>query len=468
MKNSKVYKLYQTLDRKALRKFKKWLYSPMHNEHVLVQQLFVFLNTRKSYTATTLSKERAWKYLSPKKKYNDLRMRHIMSNAYEVLASFVRYNLSENAIFFQKKMFTTYLLEQKLEKEGEKGLVSAANFLKKDISKESYHQHQYELEVLKLKEITKQNRISELNIIPIIDHARLSFMIITLKYACMAMEHQNLRNVAYEIPLLDSILTEIEENDYASYPLLKIYYYGYLTLKKPEDTNHFFALKNYLNDDRLNVEVQKSTLLMCINYMLKKINTGKVEYARETLELYQYGIDTQCLLKQEEQQGLLLSAFTYKNIVTLGLNLKEYDWIEAFISNYSEYLPKELRENYKHFNTAKLAFDKGDFTKAMDLLSQVEYDELLLNIDAKVILLKIYYQEGAYDALEALLDSFRVFLHRQKSLSYLKKNYTNLIQFIRKLLISPPSSQTIEKLKEEINTTQQLAERKWLLEQIAK
>lgn len=466
MKNSKLYKLYQTLDKEALRKFKKWLSSPMHNEHVFVTKLFVFMNTRKSYTATTLNRERAWKYLYPKEEYKDLRMRHIMSNAYNVLVSFVRYNLSENAIFFQKKMFATYLFEQNLEKQAHKTLVSAGAVLKKEMSKESYHHDQYELEVLKLKEITKENRISELNIIPIIDHARLFFMITTLKYACTAMEHQNLRNVAYEIPLLDAILAEIKEKDYSSYPLLKIYYYGYLTLKKPEDTSHFFALKNYLNDDRLNAEVQKSTLLMCINYMLKKINTGKVEYARETLGLYQYGINTQCLLKQEEQEGLRLSAFTYKNIVTLGLNLKEYDWIEAFINDYSQYLPKELRANYQHFNTAKLAFDKGDFTKAMDLLLQVEYDELLLNIDAKVILLKIYYQEGADVALDALLDSFRMFLHRQKSLAYLKTNYVNLILFIRKLLMASSDKQAIEKLKKEINATEQLAERKWLLEQL--
>jgi len=64
------------------------------------------------------------------------------------------------------------------------------------------------------------------------------------------------------------------------------------------------------------------------------------------------------------------------------------------------------------------------------------------------------------------LDSFRMFLHRQKSLAYIKTNYTNLILFIKKLLISSANNQGIEKLKKEIKTTQQLAERKWLLEQM--
>lgn len=462
MNHSKLYQLYQTLDKKALKKLKKWVSSPMHNEHVFVAQLFVFLNTRSSYTSTTLSKERAWKYLYPNRKYNDLRMRHIMSNAYNVLVSFVRYNLLENTVSFQEKIFASYLFEQKLEKQAHKELASAADSLKKETTNESYYYYQYELEVLKLEEIGKINRTNDLNIIPIIDHARLFFMITTLRYACTAMEHQNLRNVAYEIPLLDSILEEVKNKGYEDYPLLKIYYYGYLTLKKPEEVSYFFALKNYLNDNRLTAEEQKATLLMCINYMLKKINTGKVEYARETFELYQYGINTQCLL---EGEGMMLSAFAYKNIVTLGLNLKEYDWIETFIDNYSQYLPKERRETYKHFNTAKLAFDKGDFVKAMDLLLQVEYDELLLNIDSKVILLKIYYQENELAALEALLDSFRMFLHRQKGLAYIKTNYVNLILFIKKLLIIT-DKQAIKKLKEEINDTKQLAERKWLLEQL--
>ena len=125
-----------------------------------------------------------------------------------------------------------------------------------------------------------------------------------------------------------------------------------------------------------------------------------------------------------------------------------------------------MQESYQHFNTAKLAFDKGDLKKTIDLLAQVTYNEVLLNIAAKVILLKIYYQEEDYDTLEALLDSFRVFLNRKKEITASKENYINLIVLVKKLLSLSLEKGAVSALKKEIEDTEQLAERKWLLEQI--
>ena len=151
MYKSKLYLLYQSLNKLSLRKFRKWLQSPVHNEHVLVQQLFYFIETRKSYTAMTLSKERAWKYLFPKEAYNDLRLRHLMSIALDVLEHFVRYKESEKIAFFQEKTIANYLLEQKLEKQAAQKLKKATILLSKTVVDEHYYYHQYELELLQLE-----------------------------------------------------------------------------------------------------------------------------------------------------------------------------------------------------------------------------------------------------------------------------------------------------------------------------
>lgn len=462
MYQSKLYRLYQTLDKKALRVFKEWVDSPVHNKHEEVKQLFAFISNRKALNEKTLQKERAWKYLYQNKPYNDLRMRHVMSLAFGVLEEFVRYYWAKKDAFFQQKTLTKYLFEHKLTKDAHRTLQKTQQQLTTTTADEHYYYHQYELEVIKLEQITQQTRTNDLNITAVLDNARLFFMITTLRYAYTTLAQKSLRKVSdEEIPLLKQILEEIETNDYSEYPLLQVYYHSYYTLKEPKEVIHFELLKTYLHHELLSHKEKRFILLICINYAAKQINFGKLAYATEALELYQYGLESQTLFEEGK-----ISPFAYKNIVTLALNLKQFDWTANFIEEYTSYLPDHLKYNYQHFNTAKLAFDKGDYQQAMELLTQVEYDELLLNIDAKVILLKIYYQQGYDDALEALLESFRVFLHRKKALQSYKKSYINLLYFVKKLRATILDKATKLALQEEIATTAKLAERKWLLEQM--
>ena len=157
-----------------------------------------------------------------------------------------------------------------------------------------------------------------------------------------------------------------------------------------------------------------------------------------------------------------LSVFAYNNIISLGLELGELEWLEYFIATFTQYLPTNTQENLQHFNIARLLFYKGDYKRARELLMQTEYEDILLNIGAKVMLLKIYYHEEELELLDALLDSFRIFLGRKKVLTYHKSHYMNLVKYTKKIL------QTIDvkSLKKEIENTSHLAEKKWLLEQL--
>ena len=461
MYKSKLFELYQTLDKSSIRLFKKWIYSPVHNDHIYIQKIFEYIFSRRTLTATTLKKERVWKHLYTDETYDDLRLRHIMSLALDVLEEFVRYNQSKKDLVFQEKGLAHHYFEQGLEKRGYKTLEATKLLLDENPTNELYFLHQYELEVLLFERTSKQSRTGTTNLTAIIDNARLFFMMTTLKYAYIALTHQNLRKVEYEVPLLGGILEEIQSSDYSQYPILLMYYHAYFTLKNPENIDHFIVLKGYLEKNKIEGKELRSALLVCLNYAIKRINIGDLEYAREAFELYRYGLQNGCLLENN-----MLSAFAYKNIVTLGLNLKEFDWIEHFIASYSSFLPEYLRSNYKHYNTSKLVFERGDFDQAIELLVQVEYDDLILNIGAKVMLLKIYYQEQNYDALDALLDSFRIFLQRKKVLAYHKVSYMNLISFVKKLLLIKPDKASKNSLKNEIEATKQLSERKWLLTQL--
>ncbi len=259
------------------------------------------------------------------------------------------------------------------------------------------------------------------------------------------------------------VLTTIEENwaHYQEEQVLMLYYHGYYTLLEKEAS--FLALQAYWQvlDDRLAEQEKRELLLLGINYCIKQLNMGRQDYIRKGFEWYRLGLKRGLL--QEEGR---LSLFAYSNMVALGLNLKEFDWVEQFLETHSQHLPPTHQANYQQYNRAKLAFAKGDFSTTMQLLATAEYDDVLLNIGAKVLLLKIYYQEGSWEALEALLDSFRVFLSRKKMLSYHKKNYQNLIALTKRLAYLPNNKTAVEQLRQKIEQTEPLTERAWLLEQL--
>ncbi|CAA6829612.1 MAG: Unknown protein [uncultured Aureispira sp.] len=465
MNESKLIVVFRTIEKKELRDLKKWVQSPMHNEHKDVTKLFEFLFTRYNLNATTLKKERVWKYLYGHKKYDALRLRHVLSFSLNVLENFVSYKALKRSSFEHEKRLVKAYRDKKILKPATQSLQKAAKHLGKESHKdEQYHYNQYELEVLKFDLEGTQDRTRATNITEITKHASLFFMITTLRHAYTARSHQSLKKAAYRVPLLESVLTEVEENDYALYPILMIYYHGYQTLNRPEEESHFKELNYYLEQQQpvLGAKEQREILLMALNYAIKKINTGSQFYMQEAFRLYKKGLEENLLIEQDE-----MSHFAYKNIVSLGIILKEYTWLDVFIPTYALKLKGDSKNNYRDYSLARLTFARGDFDQTMQLLIQADYDDILLNIGAKVLLLKLYYQQAYWDALEALLESFRIFLNRKKELSYHKEHYTNLILLVRKILSTPILNQLVrEKIKEQIESTHPLAEREWLLAQV--
>lgn len=79
-------------------------------------------------------------------------------------------------------------------------------------------------------------------------------------------------------------------------------------------------------------------------------------------------------------------------------------------------------------------------------------------------MLEIYYEEKSWDALEALLVSFSCYLQRKQVIAYHKKVYKSIILLTRKLMaLQPYDKAGKEALKKEIEQTNPLAERDWVL-----
>ena len=101
------------------------------------------------------------------------------------------------------------------------------------------------------------------------------------------------------------------------------------------------------------------------------------------------------------------------------------------------------------------------------MLQKANYRDLLLNLAAKTLLLKIYYELDEFDLLNAHLDAMKNFIRRKAVIGYHRTNYLNIIRFTRRLTNSNLYDRERRKsLKEQIQAEDVLTEKEWLLEQL--
>jgi len=226
---------------------------------------------------------------------------------------------------------------------------------------------------------------------------------------------------------------------------------------------HFDDLKNLLADrpERWSPAELNDLYRMAVNFCIRRINQGEETYYRAIFELYQSGLAAGALLDNG-----LLSRWTYNNVALTALSLHEFDWTWRFLHDYAPSLPEDHREAALHFNLARYFFEKKDFQSAMRHLLRMEYDDVLQNLAAKVMLCKIYYLLDESDALENQLDSIQIYIRRKKVLGYHKDNYQAIVRFMRRLVALNPNDPAQKyALRQQIAAAAVLTEREWLMKQ---
>ena len=116
---------------------------------------------------------------------------------------------------------------------------------------------------------------------------------------------------------------------------------------------------------------------------------------------------------------------------------------------------------------ARLEHARKNYSSVLELLQKTEYKDLLLNLAAKTIALKTYYELNEISLLESHMDAMKSFIRRKKIIGYHKENYLNLVHFVKQLLeLKRFDKVASRKLAQEIQDTKAIAEKVWLLQQI--
>lgn len=462
--DSKLLYVLEAFSQHDLNRFRKFIHSPYFNQHEKLTKLFdLLLPTLKSQTSEYPDKARIFKQLF-KEKYNDVKMRRAFSDLLKLAEDFMGYER-----FGERH---AHMLSETLHATNTRGL--SKNFetnynLAKNIqSKKQDHDADFyftefllEVEMNQHIELQKQ-RTEKKNLENVLDNLDAFYFITKLRYACAIEHYRNVLNIDLEVVMIDAILMQVREQKYRSITSIAAYYFIYHMLREKDGEPHYLELKQLLSSDqRLSSSTERDAYIFSINFCVKQINRGKLDYLREVFDLYNVALDKDLLFDKNE-----LSPWDYKNLVTLGLRLKEQSWTEKFIKEYRDKLPKANRSNAYTFNLAKFYFYINRYDDVLRLLQKVEYDDIFYLLDSKTLLVKTYYEMNEYSALHSLVSSFKALLRRKRTISDThKKNYINLLNFTNELSRADVrDKKALLEIKKDFDRTTQIADAGWLRE----
>ncbi len=312
---------------------------------------------------------------------------------------------------------------------------------------------------------TAGRRTEALNWQELSDQTDTAFIAHKLRQACFALSHQVVYSTNYDFGLLDAVLKHVRQSEsLLEIPSVGLYFYCYLFLTEVEGEPYFqeFKPRFLANLGRLPVDEQRNLHLLALNFCIRKINQSQPDYFREALDLYKSALNADLLLENGQ-----LSHFAYNNIAAIALKVGEADWAEEFIHRYAPFLEKKHRDAAFHLNLARVEYGRQNMRSALLHLQQADYKDLINNLIAKTLQLKIYYETGELDALDAHLQSMQTFIRRQRVIGYHKTNYNNIVRYGRRLLqLNPNSRPAREKLRNQIETEPVLTEKEWFLEMV--
>jgi len=464
MKNSHLSTLFLNFSKKEVRELRKWLISPMHNQREDVIALFEYLSNEKYlYNEKHLEKERIFQKIFPKQRYDDSKLRQTIFFLNKCIEEYLTYSdLREDEVRLKMALAGVYR-KKNMSKAYQKTIRSISGLQEKQhLRDEHFLRNEYLLQKEQYLYFEKQKRNIKMNLQELSDALDTTFFADKLKLGCLMLAHQRVYKTEYHPGLLDDVLTYVEENDILDIPAIAVYYYGYKALTS-QDRSYFDHLKTHMfNLGNIFPKAEmRDIYLMALNYCIRRNNEGDKAFIRETFELFKKMLELDLLIENNN-----FSPWTFANIALNGLQLSEYEWVENFIETYKRYLPENVRDHFVHYCMARLYFEQNDYDSAMPLLVQTDFDDILLNLNAKTLLVKMYYELLEFDTLENLLESMRTYLHR-KDVGYHEPLFKNMIKLTRKLVrVNPYDKNEKAKLKKEIENTNPLRERTWLLEQL--
>ncbi len=454
MNNTFLYQILRALDPSEYGAVRRFLQSPFFNRRDDVLALFDLLIKNPEPPG----REAIFEQMYPGRPYHNLTLNYTFSYLTERLEQYLaivemqRDGLMER--LYRARAFRRRGLSQLFERDAQQ---IEKEHLASPFRHAGWHLFHYLLHNERFSHRIVQRREGANNLADVGEALGNFFLLDTLRWACTAESLRSVGGAEYRLPLSATVARHAEASP--DNPALALLYNSWRVLQNPDDEQAFHLLNELLAQHPALFPPSESRdiHMAAINFCIRRQNRGEREYARQALDLYRSALERGILLENG-----VLPAYTYNNIHFLAQVTGDTAWAQDFLDRYRDTLPSAERDNIYRYNLAIFYYRAADYGRALELLRTLDFPEVFMALDVRRMLLKSYFERGECLSLASLLDSFAIFIRRQKNLGYHRESYRNLIRFTRKLAKKGPG----KALATQIRACPEVAEREWLLGKI--
>jgi hypothetical protein len=286
-----------------------------------------------------------------------------------------------------------------------------------------------------------------------------------------ALSRSKIFNAQYELRFLEQ-LCHIYDDHKAAFPALTQLNRQLLKCQRePEKRAHFDRFVEMLFEQArfFSKEEARAMFKNAQNYCIRRINLGDTAFQEELFSLYQTLLARGFMYDEHGQ----LDHTDFKNMATLGLRQKAFQWVAKLIGEQHEKVAAPHRTNVYTYCMALYEAERGAHDKAIRLLAAVEFTDTLYDLSARRLMAQCYFEQKDWDGLEHHLNAFSLFLRRKKAFSTQNKNsHLHFIHLLKRLgrlaeqaawLPQKQYETKKAKLHHRVLHTEPLAYRNWLI-----
>lgn len=475
IRKTKLITVLSTLSKEDIRKLKKFVHSPYHNENQLIKNLFDFLITYyPTFEHKNVSYEKIIKKLDPSEKSNKMFVTRLFSKLFKILEEFLAiHNSSADELEQQNHNIEKLLRLLRFYNKNHHETLFKQTLAKLDKVLGSYpFRNENYFNFMHLREVESCSYLSakmdkgtgDINFQPLNDRLDQYYFFYKLKLFSLMINREQVVQFEYNQTFFDMIL-KADINHIKDHSVLVVWRQVVDFLQKRHDKQNYEKLKAILKENNhLLTQSDSRNIHIYLENMLLDLPAGSDAFYEEYFNLYQQQLDMGIVYIDG-----LITPIVFRNIFTVAIRLKKLEWAYNFLEQHKDKIDKEYLEKEDIYTLCLAAynFEIGNMDEALSLLNQIGFISLHTKLEEKRIRLKVYAELKLDLLLHDLINSFRKFLSENKSKIHPYHIEANR-KFINILLATSNivnlDRQKLQAIIKQIEDTKNLPDRSWLKE----